>query len=196
MFHTKFDKDIWFVADLHENHRNLCRGTSLWQRGWRDYNTLEKMNQDIWNSLILPKDSTLFILGDIIFGDKNRLFDLMAHIRQTCSKVYLIYGNHDDHIRKDQAKIDLFDWAGDYTEIFVGKRMCVLSHYPLYAWRDSSRGSFHLFGHEHQNINHTAYAQRRCLDVGWDRLKRPIQFSEIENILLPRSYSGNGHHSV
>jgi calcineurin-like phosphoesterase family protein len=148
------------------------------------------MNQSIKDSLILPEGSTLFILGDILFGDKSKLPELVEHIRKTCSRLYLLYGNHDDYIRKNAEYVSLFDWCGDYTEIVVDKTLICLSHYPIRSWRDHNKGSFCLYGHCHCTISGLG----RSMDVGWDYKNKPLNYEEIYQELIQIDPHKVDHH--
>lgn len=196
MFHRKFDPDTtYFVADPHDYHANICRGTSKWTNGTtRDYNTIEEMSKALWDSLVLPKGSSLFILGDIMFGDKSRLPSLVEHIRQTCDKVYLIYGNHDDYIWKGWKQQDfsrLFDWCGHYLEICLGKRLVCIMHYPISSWRDSHHGSYMLSGHTHSSFPRLG----KAIDLDWGRWKRPLSLREIDEMLQKIPINIVDHHN-
>ena len=90
----------WFTADLHFNHKNICRGVSEWEggKGTRDFPDLYRMNASILNSINsrLNDSDTLYILGDFAFGNKSEI-PLLRNCIQ-CDDVRFLYGNHDKAI--------------------------------------------------------------------------------------------------
>lgn len=194
IFHRKFH-DCYFTSDTHRNHKNICRGTSQWDSNYRDFDTLDEMNAAIDNSLVFPKGSILFHLGDTIFGDKSLLPDFVNHMRETCAEVHLIYGNHDKFIRKNPLYIDLFDSVNDYVEIICKGRLFCLSHYPLSEWPECANGSYMIHGHCHGNLKDKAHDDFRILDVGWEIWTRPLHADEIIEKLDNRPNYTVGHHA-
>ncbi len=199
MFHSIIpENDFYVVSDLHINHANYCRGTSNWTNkdSCRDFTSLEEMNKVVLDSIIntVPENAYLFIIGDILFGDKTKLPEIINYLRPR-KQIYLA-GNHCDFIRKNQDYINLFDWFGDYLEVFVkkntgGKKLVCMFHYPVKVWRDCDR-SYMLSGHSHNNLPYTE--DEPGLDVGWDGWKRPLSFSEIDAILKSRRWKSKDHH--
>ena len=39
--------DLWFTSDTHYSHKNICRGVSNWDSGYRDFDSLDEMNDAI-----------------------------------------------------------------------------------------------------------------------------------------------------
>jgi calcineurin-like phosphoesterase family protein len=102
-FNSKED-NIFFSADFHYGHKNICRGISRWTNlsGTRNFNTLEEMNKTIVNGInnVVGKNDILFFLGDWSFGEIENIWNFRKQIN--CQNIYFISGNHDDHIKKNK----------------------------------------------------------------------------------------------
>ena len=194
MFHSKFDPKTTFVtSDTHLGHKNIVVGTSNWadKSTCRNYQTVEEHDSSIMNSM--GSGHTLIHLGDVIFGDKTVLPDIVKEWRKRYDKIILLYGNHDVVIRKHYSH--LFDWTGDYLEFSTGKKLWCAQHLPLLSWTESAKGSYCLGGHEHGNINHLDIVKNsRWLDLGWDVWGKPISLFELDLILREKPIRSCGHH--
>lgn len=167
MFRTKFNSNNFYVtSDLHFDHINICRGTSKWNSGYRDFNNHKEMNETLINNInkVVPPDGHLFVLGDIKFGDKKQLSNLLGEIK--CVNIYYLYGNHCMFIRQDDYYRKLFKWCGDYLEIFVDKQLVCMFHYGCRVWNESHRGSWMLYGHSHSSLPDNLNV--KSIDIGID----------------------------
>ncbi|MGV8961899.1 MAG: metallophosphoesterase [Candidatus Saccharimonadaceae bacterium] len=94
---------IWFCADTHYNHSNICRGITKWvtTNKTRDFQTLEEMNDAIIAGInkCAKEGDTLYFLGDWSFGGIESIYEFYK--RLLCKEIYFIPGNHDEHIKKD-----------------------------------------------------------------------------------------------
>jgi calcineurin-like phosphoesterase family protein len=193
-FHSKFDgQNVFFVSDPHLQHRNLVRGESRWddKTGCRDFDSVKEMNFQIVESFkkALNLQSILFIIGDILFGDKKQLEFWLRQFK--CAEIHLIYGNHCDFIRDDVKLQRLFTTCSDYQEIYCrGKdghyTICCLFHYPMKSWRDSHKGSYALTGHVHGNLPYDE--AERGLDMDWNIWRKPLSFYEVDDILSKKGH--------
>lgn len=203
MFHKKFaiqDK-LWFISDLHLNHKGICKGESHWanKSRCRNFETVDEMNSAIINSInnIVAEDHHLFHIGDILFGDKTQIFNIRNKIQ--CKNIYHLNGNHCDFLRKMQPEDikQLFKWHGEYLEIFIGKKLVSMFHYPASVFRDSHHGSYFLCGHSHGTFGPSrpdVTTGGKVLDCGWDIHKRPIDFHEVEGIMNKKPIYHPDHH--
>lgn len=190
-FRKTFDANLsYFLGCPHIQHSNICRGTSNWsdKSRCRDFETLEEMNKQIINGInhYIPKHGYIFFLGDIIFGDKSKLKDYLDLLRPRT--IINLRGNHCEWMR-DKPDEQLFDWVGDYLEIFIRKpsgvkKLCCLFHYPMKVWNESHHGSYAITSHSHGSLPYTE--NELGLDVGWDVFKKPMSFNEIDEILSKR----------
>ena len=174
---------IYFTADSHFNHRNICRGTSQWSavNGTRDYVDLEQMNAAILhriNHAVRP-DDTLYHLGDFAFGNKDEIPALRARI--SCKNVHLIMGNHDQHyVKKRPELFEGFSSISYYKEIRYNKLLISMCHYPLGSWNEIGKGGINLHGHCHSNYTRTVGRQ---MDVGFDAIGMPINIVTVYEIM-------------
>jgi calcineurin-like phosphoesterase family protein len=200
IFHSKFDgATTHAVADPHINHKNICRGVSNWKdgEGTRDFDDLGQMNTAIIGSINkqVAEDHTLFIIGDILFGQKDEIVFWRNAIN--CRNIHYIYGNHDVWLRRKPEYHYLFSSLSDYLEIFctdrTGKyRLASLFHYPMKSWNEVSRGGIAITGHEHGSL---PYEDHECaVDVGWECFQRPLSFHEICDIMDKKTPRKIGHH--
>lgn len=172
---------IYFIADTHFNHKNICRGTTQWSavQGTRDYGTLDAMNADILRCIncVVQPDDTLYHLGDFAFGNKAEIPNLRNRIN--CQDVRLIMGNHDIHYVKKRPELyEGFQEILMYKEIRYEKILFSLMHYPLGSWNEIGKGGINLHGHCHGNYTRTIGRQ---MDVGFDCIKFPISIKDVYN---------------
>lgn len=181
----------------------------------RKFNTTREMSLHMINQInkYVKEDDILFHCGDWSFSGIENILNLRKQLN--VKTIHHINGNHDHHISDNKLiknyfigvnsdeivhdkDIDdlkdhyaplytkqLFTTVNDYLEIKIGKQLIVLSHYPFQSWRDISKGSIHLHGHTHGNIN----SIKNRLDVGLDSAfkmfgeYKPFGFDNIIEIL-------------
>lgn len=147
----------YYISDLHLFHEASIRFDN------RPFASLDEMHKAIvehWNHKITNGD-TVYILGDIsLRGKKEELIALVATLK---GRKVLIRGNHDD--LSDYRYQQLFYEIVDYKEVHdsVGGRNydLVLSHYPIFSWKNMGRGTYLLYGHTHDNAEDEYY--QKCL---------------------------------
>lgn len=186
-FHQKFHGgELHTISDPHFNHKNIVRGVSNWEgkKGTRDFNTVPEMNDAIIEGINnqVPRHHHLIIVGDFLFGDKYEINNLRNRIH--CQNVYLVFGNHDDWLRKPKYQHfqSVFSGVFDYLELLVsdptGKyRLVSFFHYPMKSWNEVNHNGVAITGHEHGNIPYEDH--ERGFDVGWENFKRPLSMYEI-----------------
>lgn len=191
---TTSGENVFFTADPHYGHKNICRGVSSWNdlNGTRNFNTVEEMNKTIVSEInnTVGTNDVFIILGDFAFGGYQNILEFREQIN--CKEIYYVLGNHDKHIRNNKqldndfnslrAK-DLFR-VFEYLEIMVEKTHFILFHYPILKWHKKQKGSKHLFGHVHGNET----GMTNSFDVGIDNVYktfgeyRPISYNEVMDI--------------
>ncbi len=168
--------EIFFSSDIHFNHKNIVKGTTSWRNedgsipmgSVRDFDTIEEMNDTLINNFNkrIGQDDLLFLLGDIAFGGYESIERFLD--RLVCKNVSLIYGNHDQNIKKSIYGLqDRFMGCYDYREIALNDRDFVLCHYPLQSWNKLNKGAIHLHGHVHLP-KQLKLGKGKMLDVGVD----------------------------
>ncbi len=175
---------IYFCSDLHFGHKNIVKYCN------RPFADVDDMNEKLiqnWNDVVAPTDS-VYILGDLTFAKPEKTVEILDRLN---GSKYLILGNHDSRVRKDENIKSRFVWCRDSYNLDCGDReRVVLNHFPMAVWDRSHHGAIHLHGHCHgkfkdpslENSDPTLFgaSTQRC-DVGvdcWDY--RPVTLAQIK----------------
>lgn len=162
--------------------------------------SIELMNDSIidrTNRLVF-KDDYLFILGDFCWTFINRGWETTRKYRERirCENVFIVLGNHDK-LTHYKNQLSGFWGVDKMKEIVVNGQKITLSHFPMLSWNSSQHGAWHLFGHEHGNINEwirTNIPWASMLDVGVDNHNfYPYSFHEVKTYM---SRVKNHFHTV
>lgn len=142
------------------------------------------------NKTVGPEDE-LYILGDFVFGTVKATEDFLDRI--VCKNIHLVLGNHDreaiEHRPRLLKKIKSIE---NYLELSVkdgdNYQSIICFHFPILEWNRGHKGSWHLHGHTHGNVNYPeSLKNKRILDVGVDvHNYKPISFNEIKKMFLGR----------
>ena len=135
-----------------------------------------------------------------MFGDPNGMKALDLYSRLNFKKLYCLWGNHHSgertiyqELMKERGyenkelyplSLDLDEnkrvvFLGHYADMKIGPQRIILAHYPMDSWNSSFHGSWMLHGHCHCNLKNDKNLKR--LDVGWDQMKKPLSFIDINN---------------
>lgn len=136
----------YYISDLHLGHENAMR-----RFDHRPFKSLEEQDKAIIeniNRVVLPQDN-LFLLGDVSWYNPAKTAELIKQIK--CKNRFLITGNHD-RWAKDSGCKKLFQGIYDLKRVDDNGRIVILCHFPLAVWDQSHRGSYHLYGHVHDNL--------------------------------------------
>lgn len=152
---------IYYTSDLHLGHYNIIRLCG------RPYLTLDMMNEDLivnWNLKVKDTD-TVYILGDMFFKYED-IEVVKTILKKLNGKKILIKGNHDNFLNQIRWQ-DYFSAVKDIMKIEDDGRAVILCHYPIEEWDGFFRGSYHLYGHVHNNDNGLRKIKKRY-NVGVD----------------------------
>ena len=171
---------IWFTADTHFGHENLALGKRT------QFKNIEEMNETIinnWNEVIKSGD-IVYVLGDFAVGSK----DFIRKIRHRLhGKINLALGNHDYRNRIHNMP-ELFSSMFDLKTVRINKQLVVLCHYCMERWDESYYGSWHLFGHSHNEF----HPDGKRFDVGVDSNNyRLISWDEVVEKMKSRPYAND-----
>ena len=189
---------VWFTSDTHYGHVNICRGVSNWTSGFRDFDTLEEMNDKLVDNINLHvrENDTLYHIGDWSMGGfaNARIFRDRIH----CKNIHLVLGNHDHEIKKNRDNIQ--EVFSSVQQIKFGKiagQIMVLCHFPMLIWDGHHNGAWHLHGHSHNNLSAPEYYIRKVKDVGVDAHPefRPFHIDELQSIMQDRRIVALDHHN-
>ena len=191
----------FFTADLHFGHKNIIKHCK------RPFMSVEDMDDalvDNWNARISNKD-TVYICGDVGMCKPDKLLNILCRLN---GDKHLVFGNHDENIRKNQNLLNIFSSAKDYAMIKVqdsdahdGYQRVVLFHYPITVWDRAHYGVWHLHGHSHGTLKEDTTSL--ILDVGVDawyvkneKPYRPIEYSEIKERMKSKTWKPKDHHGT
>lgn len=94
-----------------------------------------------------------------------------------------IFGDDRDRCFDVHAK-ELFTSVQEILTLKIGKRLIIMCHYPLEQWKDMDRGTWHLHGHCHGNLEEPIF---RRTDVGLDAKEfKVLSIEDIEKIMSNR----------
>ena len=137
---------IYYISDTHFFHAKIIELCN------RPYDSVEEMNEDIvkkWNNKVTNNDDVYF-LGD--FALKGNTYEIINIMKRLKGKIHFIQGNHDDvNLLKELKRQNLIEDFAMYREIEDNGRKVVLFHYPIEDWNGQYKGSYHIFGHIHNN---------------------------------------------
>lgn len=180
---------LFFTADTHFGHKSAidyCR---------RPFASVEEMDEQMiarWNQLVGPQDS-VYHIGDLSFHRREKT---EAILQQLNGHKYLIKGNHD---HKKSLPRKGITHLGPYYELKMldpvtgEKRLIVMCHFPIESWNQRHRGSWHLHGHCHGNLQQQQWHRR--MDVGVDSASfMPYTFNEVRTYMNTRGFISVDHH--
>lgn len=150
-----------------------------WKVSPKTVQTMDEYFIEIINKTV--GSGTLLDCGDFTFGNPKRYLD-----RLKC-KIIHINGNHDDYKYRN-----LFGKTYDLFEFNYKNTSYVASHYAMAVWNKSHRGSHHVYGHSHAQIEgmmNEKFPERKSMDVGIDNAfrllgeYRPFSMEEVHKYL-------------
>ncbi len=192
---VKTGQNVYLTSDTHYNHFNLVSSITEWKDTrpgqTRDFKSLSHMNQTIVNNInsMVGEDDILIHFGDWSFGGIESIWEFRRQI--LCKNIYLIFGNHDEHIIANKELLnsfqptigrtlfaqETFTWCGHYEEFEIvypqekkntktPRYKFVAMHYPISSWNKLGKGRVHFHGHIHSLPQHKV--NKRAMDVGLD----------------------------
>lgn len=195
------EDQIFFWSDIHFGHRCERWDIPLWKI--RGFESIEDHDEGLtrrWNNL-LTSESTVFCLGDFIFGSDTiqRFESKLAELN--FNTIYIMPGNHCSGWKQVFEKQRTNVWyisnskrvifIPNYLEAVINKQPIVLSHYPLVSFNGQSIGSWMIHGHCHGKLNNTPIGQElykaKITDVGVENCPSPVSLAELRNLFSGRN---------
>ena len=201
---------VWFTADPHFGHPNMCLGGPRPFDKARPFRTVQEMDDALvanWNKLVKAEDE-VYVVGDFCLSNLPKAAGSFARLN---GWIHVIPGSHDqrwfDAARKQQAKgephypVKLVSASGSpiilLPELVTirlpqykvnGKTLTMtMCHYQMASWEQSHHGTLHIFGHHHgqrQGIG-------RSMDVGVDTNRlQPYGMKPLVEHLLKKPIHG------
>jgi calcineurin-like phosphoesterase family protein len=178
---------MFFTSDTHFQHENIIKYCK------RPFSNVEENDEEIirrWNEKV-PEDGIVFHLGDVAFGDPDKVDKILERLNGT---IYLVIGNHDWR-RIVSQHAWRFEKMTQQINMKIGKRHVILNHYPMLAFSGAWRGedaTYQLFGHVHTSpYTDEGLDQQRMkylftsqYDVGVDNNDfTPVSWKEVDQII-------------
>lgn len=178
---------MFFTSDTHFCHTNIIKYCK------RPFASVEENDEELirrWNEKV-PEDGIVFHLGDVAFGDPERVDNILKRLN---GKIYLVIGNHDWRRIVANHKWR-FELMTQQINMKIGKRHIILNHYPMLAFSGAWRGedaTYQLFGHVHTSpYTDEGLDQARMkylftsqYDVGVDNNNfTPVSWKEVDQII-------------
>lgn len=147
-----------------------------------------------WNSVVRKNDD-VYILGDI--GRTSG--DLVGALKCLNGRKHLVIGNWDYRPLKDKKFRDCFVGIKDILEVKDGGERIILFHYPMIEWNEMHFGTWHMYGHVHNNKGFARMIMRkvpRAINVSAAAIGyTPRTFSELKKHQGRRLLRFNGKKS-
>lgn len=187
IYSEDFAENIFFTSDTHFCHTNIIKYCK------RPFKDVEENDEEIirrWNEKV-PKDGIVFHLGDVAFGDPERVDNILKRLN---GFIYLAIGNHDWRRIVSQHAWRFKEMSQQYN-MKIGNRHIILNHYPMLAFSGAWRGidaTYQLFGHVHTSpYTDEGLDQQRMkmlftsqYDVGVDNNNfTPVSWKEVDQII-------------
>ena len=187
IYTEKDAEKMFFTSDTHFCHSNIIKYCK------RPFANIDENDEEIirrWNEKV-PEDGIVFHLGDVAFGDPERVDNILERLNGT---IYLVIGNHDWRRVVNNHKWR-FEMMTQQINMKIGKRHIILNHYPMLAFSGAWRGedaTYQLFGHVHTSpYTDEGLDQQRMkylftsqYDVGVDNNNfTPVSWKEVDQII-------------
>lgn len=154
----------YFGSDFHLGHINVLRYDN------RPFDSIEEHDYDILKYLenTLKPGDNFYYMGDFSMfkkrkGQTDRTEEYLDRIWGTGANLYFIKGNHDhDNTIKLYKKYGKY--LGGLERIKINGQDIVLCHYAMRVWDKSHYGSWHLYGHSHDNLDYNKESWGKSMD--------------------------------
>ena len=153
---------ILYTADLHFGHSNVIRFD---HRPFLDIDEMDQMLIKLWNYRVQPEDE-VYILGDLCYRNTQ---PEEWYLRKLKGHKHLIIGNHDGKLCKNEKAMSYFESVSQIGDINANGNRVIMCHYPMANWNGMHRGSWHIYGHIHNQKNEAfefMKTQERALNAG------------------------------
>lgn len=167
---------ILYTSDLHFGHANILKHDN---RPFTDVDEMDRTLIELWNARVQP-DDTVYIIGDVCYRSEHPadwyLSQLMGH-------KFLVLGNHDLAVLNNPKALQCLEGVDKMMFIKDGDNQISLCHYPLAEWNAYYHGSYHIYGHIHNDKGETYAIMRnkeRALNAGcMINNYMPVSFNEL-----------------
>lgn len=137
---------ILYTSDLHFGHRNVI---GFDHRPFKDCDEMDRALIQLWNGRVQP-DDTVYILGDLCYHSPN---PPEWYLRQLKGHKILVLGNHDVPILDNPKTLHYLEGVERMMHVQDGDKQICLCHFPIAGWNGYHRGTWHIYGHIHNQRN-------------------------------------------
>jgi len=168
---------LFFSSDHHFGHKNIIK---FQNRPFKDVQEQDNELVRLWNETV-PPDGIVIYQGDFALKLKSEKLKWILE-SLNYEKMYLIIGNHEKDILKKYWAKKYFEIISQRIEFYIqdGNKMNVIvaDHFPLLSWNRKYHGSYHTYGHVHNNdfIHPEKRTYNVCIDVN---NYRPISYDDL-----------------
>jgi calcineurin-like phosphoesterase family protein len=186
------NQKLWFISDLHFNHRKLTQLDENKFEIARPFNTIEEMNNTIfsnWQNTVKPEDIVIFA-GDLIMNTP------MSKIVEEVNKWFFplngfkiwLKGNHDGMIIKNLIKRNFsfndISLHRNYLYFKYKNKDIFIQHYEYQNFDEYSKKldiekTLFVHGHTHSNEKVSYIGNRKLHNVCFEARINPVSFEEL-----------------
>lgn len=171
--------NLYFSSDHHLGHHNIINHCE------RPYESLQEMDDDLidrWNKIV-PRGAEVVYLGDLTMNMKPAMIQEYL-FRLNGRKWWFVYGNHDIQLERSKMYPPMDMLLLD-IRVKDTRQLIHCCHYPIMSWYQKARGSWHLYGHIHNN--EAQHRDPRAYNVGVDVNNfEPLTYWELHAIINDR----------
>lgn len=164
--------NIWFTADEHYFHSNICRYCN------RPFKNIKEHNEtliELHNNIVDSKD-IVYHVGDLTMLSGEHVHRMKGVMNKLRGKHVLIMGNHDRF--KPFTYVNELNFIHVHTFLEVGE--FYLAHDPATVTVDVNH--LWLCGHVHKLFK--VSEMKNCINVGVDQWEyKPVHIDEIRRLL-------------
>jgi len=174
----------FFSADLHFGHSGII---DFCDRPFEDVSEMNRVLIKNWNSRV-SNDDHVYIAGDLFYGGRDAAGqnEAIEIVKKLNGILHLIAGNHDFPYLKNMEYHYLFADVDQVRYLKHEGEHIFICHYPMAEWSGYYRGSWHIYGHIHNDKKGPAYqylkTQEKALNAGVDICGfMPVTFEELKS---------------
>jgi calcineurin-like phosphoesterase family protein len=147
--------DTFITADEHYGHENIIQFCN------RPFKSTEEMRETIierHNAFVPNRRSFLTIHAGDMFWQGMPVEEAESIIKRLNGRHAFLYGNHDELMERNIHLRGYFEWVrGENKELSshtvnFNKHRLIISHFAARVWQNSHKGSWHVYGHSHQQL--------------------------------------------
>lgn len=181
--------NVFFTSDWHVGHRNILQYSN------RPFPSVEDMNEALVenHNRVVKSGDRVYHLGDFCLGSEELA---VSTVKRLNGQKFLVFGNHDKHLRKSERFLSQWIWARDLTQVEVGDQKIILCHFAMRSWNQSHRGSWQLYGHSHGSLPDDPHALSLDVgvDAGWNYI--PAAYEDVKALMSKKTWKAIDHHQA